>query len=110
MNDCKYYKVEIFIPKSHLEKLCEVLRRLDVGHIGNYSECLSYSEVISRWKPLEGTDPYIGDIGKLTEEKELKVEVTCKEDIVNQFVKEIKEIHPYEEPVINIIPLYKIGL
>ena len=110
MNDCKYYKVEIFIPKSHLEKLCEVLRRLDVGHIGNYSECLSYSEVISRWKPLNGTNPYIGNVGEVSEEKELKVEVTCEFDNIDNILKEIKKVHPYEEPVINIIPLYKVGL
>jgi hypothetical protein len=110
MNEFKYCKVEVFIPKEYLNALCEVFNRLDVGHIGRYSECLSYSEVIGRWKPLDGTNPFIGEIGKLEEEKELKVEVTCKVEIINKLIEEIKKVHPYEEPVINVIPLYKVGL
>lgn len=110
MNDFKYCKVEVFIPEDFLNKLTKVFNKLDVGHIGNYSECLSYSEVRGRWKPLSGTNPYIGEIGKLEEEKELKVEVTCEKKITEELIKEIKKVHPYEEPVINVIPLYKTGL
>lgn len=110
MNKFKYCKVEVFIPKEHLYKLCEVFNKYDIGHIGKYSECLSYSEVVSRWKPLKGADPYIGELGKLEEEKELKVEVTCDKKLIDKLINEIKKIHPYEEPVINVIPLYKTGL
>ena len=110
MNDFKYCKVEVFIPKSYLNKLCEVFKKLDVGHIGNYSECLSYSEVISRWRPLKDADPFIGELGKLEEERELKVEATCEKNMVKTLIEEIKKVHPYEEPVINAIPLYEIGL
>ncbi len=45
--DFKYCKVEVFIPKDYLEELSNVFKKLDIGHIGKYSECLSYSEVIS---------------------------------------------------------------
>ena len=110
MSDFEYCKVEVYIPNAYLGKLCDAFNKLDVGHIGKYSECLSYSEVVSRWKPLNGSNPFIGNIGKLEEEKELKVEVTCKVEMVNKLIKEIKKVHPYEEPVINVIPLYKIGL
>ena len=110
MENFKYCKVEVFIPKSYLNKLCEVFKKLDVGHIGNYSECLSYSEVVSKWKPLKGADPFIGELGKLEEEKELKVEATCEKNMVKTLIEEIKKVHPYEEPVINAIPLYEIGL
>lgn len=108
--DFKYCKVEVFIPKSYLDKLCKVFNKLDVGHIGKYSECISYSEVISRWKPLEGSEPFIGKINKLESEKEFKVEVTCDKEIVDKLINEIKKVHPYEEAVINVIPLYRIGI
>ena len=102
--------MEVFIPQKFLGELSKVFNKLDVGHIGKYSECLSYSEVISRWKPLKGSDPYVGVINKLEEEKELKVEVTCEKQIVDKLISEIKRVHPYEEAVINVIPLYRIGL
>ncbi len=110
INNFKYCKIEIFIPKDYLNKLCKVLSDMDVGHIGNYDNCLSYSNVIGRWRSLEGTNPFIGEIGKISEEEEVKVETTLPTENVYMVIKAIKNIHPYEEPVINVIPLYMTGL
>ena len=105
-----YCKLEIFIPESHLAVLQKTLRACDAGHIGKYDSCMSYSHVIGTWRPLEGTNPYSGRIGEVSTEPELKVEVTCKIDEVDKIIAAIKAIHPYEEPVINAIPLLRTGL
>ena len=102
-----YCKVEIFIPETHLGVLQRTLREADAGHIGNYDCCLSYSPVTGCWRPLEGTTPYLGNIGEISSEPELKVEVTCRTGQVDKTIEAIKKIHPYEEPVINVIPLYR---
>ena len=103
-------KLEIFIPESHLEALRQALRRVDAGHIGKYDSCLSYSRVTGCWRPLEGTHPYLGRIGAVSEETELKVEVTCLREKVDETLSAIRAVHPYEEPVINVIPLWRTGL
>ena len=54
------FKLEIFIPETHLDMLQTALHGVDAGHIGNYDCCLSYSRVMSTWRPLAGTNPYIG--------------------------------------------------
>jgi hypothetical protein len=99
------YKIEIFIPKEYLEELREVLVKSNAGKHGNYDSCLSYSEVSGSWRPLEGANPFDGEIGVLKTSKELKVEVTCPKKYVKEAIKNIKKVHPYEVPVINIIPL-----
>ena len=91
-------KLEIFIPKSHFSQLQEVLQRVDAGHIGNYDSCLS------------GTDPYIGSVGELSLEPELKVEVTIRAENLEKTLSAIREVHPYEEPVINVLPLLSTGI
>jgi len=48
MNDFKHCKIEVFIPIEFKEKLFKILGDLDVGHIGKYDLCLSYSEVNGR--------------------------------------------------------------
>ena len=106
----EYCKLEIFIPENYLSILQETLSKLDAGHIGSYDSCLSYSHVTSTWRPLNGTKPYSGKIGELSTENELKVEVTCKLSQINEIISGIKKIHPYEEPVINVIPLLRISL
>lgn len=106
-NQFQYCKIEIFIPETHLAILQDALRSVDAGHIGNYDSCLSYSKVISCWRPLEGSDPYLGEKNALSTEPELKVEVTCPRNRVDLTVEAIKKVHPYEIPVINVIPLYR---
>lgn len=109
MAEFKYCKLEIFIPETHLAPLQKALQGVDAGHIGNYDCCLSYSPVTGCWRPLEGTNPYLGSVGEISAEPELKVEVVCLTERVDETVEAVKKIHPYEEPVINVIPLYRTG-
>lgn len=106
----EFCKLEVFVPASHLEQVREALRSVDAGHIGNYDSCLSYSPVTGCWRPLEGTDPYLGEQGELCEAPELKVEVTIRTADVEKTVAAVKAAHPYEEPVVNAIPLLATGL
>lgn len=103
-------KLEIFIPETYLGLLQEALQRVDAGHIGSYDCCMTYSAVTSCWRPLEGSTPYIGNCGEISMEKELKVEVTCLRARLKETLDSIKKIHPYEEPVINVILLYMTGM
>ena len=110
MAEFEYCKLEIFIPETHLAALQRALEEADAGHIGNYDCCLSYSRVTGCWRPLAGTRPYQGVVGEIGAEPELKVEVTCRTEKVDETVEAVKRIHPYEEPVIQAIPLYRTGL
>ena len=103
--DFDYYKLEIFIPETHFRVLQKALQEVDAGHIGNYDSCLSYSKVTGTWRPLEGTHPFIGEAGEISEEPEIKVEVTVRAERLRETVDKIKTVHPYEEPVINVIPM-----
>lgn len=106
----RYCKFEIFIPETHFPALQKALQDVDAGHIGNYDSCLSYSRVIGTWRPLDGTNPYIGVQGEISAEEELKVEVTVKSEKIQETIDTIKAVHPYEEPVINVIPLWEVGI
>lgn len=108
--ECRFIKLEIFLPESHLEQLRNALRRVDAGHIGSYDSCLSYAPVTGCWRPLEGTAPYLGEPGQLSCQPELKVEVTIGAERLKETVEAVRAVHPYEEPVINAIPLIATGL
>ena len=103
--DVQYYKLEIFVPETHFRVLQKALQEADAGHIGNYDSCLSYSRVTGTWRPLSGTKPFIGMEGEISEEPELKVEVTIRAEILDTVMRAIKAVHPYEEPLINVLPL-----
>lgn len=46
----------------------------------------------------------------ISTEPELKAEVTCRTGRLKETLAAIKKVHPYEEPVINVIPLYMTGM
>ncbi len=108
MNNTQWFKLEIFIPASHLDAVKAALQEVDAGHIGNYDSCLACSTVRSTWRPLAGARPYTGTPGTVSEEVEIKVEVNVKRDSLNDTVAAIRRVHPYEEPLINVIPLHTV--
>ena len=89
--------------------LQDTLRSADAGHIGNYDSCLSYHDVTGCWRALPGSSPYEGEFNVVCEADEYKVEALCLKNRVEETIRAVREIHPYEVPVINAIPLYKIG-
>lgn len=99
------FKIEIFVPQSHVETVREAAASAGAGIIGRYDRCASVTEVIGYWRPLEGANPYEGKIGEVSVEREFKVEVNCPRSVIQDVLKAIRNIHPYEEPLINIIPL-----
>lgn len=110
MSDFLYCKLEIFIPETHLAALQKALFTADAGHIGKYDCCLSYSRVTGCWRPLEDAKPFLGVIGEISSEPELKVEVACRTERVDETIRAVRRIHPYEEPVIHVIPLLRTSL
>ena len=107
--DFEYCKLEIFVPKTHLDAVREALRKADAGHVGNYDCCLSYSETTGCWRPLPGSSPYLGEVGALCCEAEYKVETVCLAEKVEETLRLVRAAHPYEVPVINVLPLYGTG-
>lgn len=76
--DFAHIKLETYIPESHLKALRQALQEVDAGHFANYDSCLSHSRVTGTWRVLEGAHPYIGKIGEISEEEEIKVEVVIE--------------------------------
>lgn len=98
-------KLEIFVPQEYALKIRDELAKIGVGRIGSYDHCLAISPVHGYYRPLPGSDPFDGQIGKISETVEQKLEVNCKRELVNEAITVIRRVHPYEEPLINVIPL-----
>jgi hypothetical protein len=105
LDDFSEVKLEIFIPAENLAALRDVLAEMGAGQIGNYDHCCSVTEVRGYWRPLAGAKPFLGEVGRIEKGIECKLEVNCKRERVKETIQAIRAIHPYEEPLINIIPL-----
>jgi hypothetical protein len=98
-------KLEIFVPQEYTLKIRDELARIGVGRIGEYDHCVAMYPVRGFFRPLPGSHPFDGEIGEIRETQEYKVEVNCKRELVNEAMQVISHVHPYEEPLVNVIPL-----
>ena len=103
--DIKEVKIEVYIPCEFVTKLRDELSKVKAGIIGNYDSCMSVVNVKGYWRPLEEANPYSGKVGEVSEGDECKTEVRCRIEYVKDAIEVIKKVHPYEEPVFNIIPI-----
>ena len=101
----KVYKIETYVPKEALDNIKNGLYSNGFGKIGNYDCCLNWYEVNSSWRPVEGANPYLGEVGKIEYATEYKLEFRCEKKDLKLAIKTIKDNHPYEEVCINIIPI-----
>jgi len=101
----KFLKIETYIPIEYLNVLREELNRTGALSIdSSYDYVMAVSKVTGSWRPLEGSSPFEGETGKLCEAEECKVEFCCRAELMEKAVGAIKKVHPYEVPVINVIP------
>jgi dinuclear metal center YbgI/SA1388 family protein len=75
------------------------------GHIGNYSECSFNADGIGTFRAGEGSIPFVGDIDRPHEEKEIKIEVVFPSFLEHKILAAMKMAHPYEEVAYDLIPL-----
>ena len=98
-------KIAVMIPAASLETIRNSLFETKIGLKGNYTCCSTALKCIGTSKPNELAHPYIGESNKLEIVDEVKLEVICYIENVKEVLNKIHEIHPYEEPAIDIIPL-----
>ena len=98
-------KLEIFVPQDHAMQLADALSEIGVGVIGNYDHCVALTPVRGFFRPMKGANPFEGKVGEINEAAEYKLEVNCKRELVSDALKLIQRVHPYEQPLVNVIPL-----
>lgn len=98
-------KIIVFVPKTHTDVVRQAMGDAGAGKIGNYSHCSFSIDGIGRYKPTEGSKPFIGEVGKFEEVVEERIECVCERSKAKEVIAAIKIVHPYEEVTFDIYPL-----
>jgi len=101
----KRVKIFVTIPIENVEEVRNAVCETGAGIIGNYTYCTSSTKSVGTFKPNDNANPYIGEKNTLKFVEEEKLEVVCDVDNVKKVITKLREVHPYEEPAIDIIPL-----
>ncbi len=100
-----YVKIVVFVPETHTDIVREAIGMAGAGKIGNYSHCSFSSKGIGRFKPENGANPHIGEVGKFEEVVEERIETVCSREKLQEVITAIKKVHPYDEVAFDVYPL-----
>lgn len=98
-------KLSVYVPTTDADHLRSGLAAAGAGHIGQYDNCSFSTLGTGRFKPLEGSNPFIGELNSLEEVSEEKVEVVFASSLQTKIVKAMFAHHPYEEVAYDLWPL-----
>jgi len=104
-NEDRYVKLVAYVPENYSEKVRKSMGAAGAGIVGNYTFCSFSVKGKGRYIPSENSHPTIGEKGKLTTVNEERIETVCQYQKLENIIKAIKKVHPYEEVAIDIYPL-----
>ena len=99
------YKLCFYVPESHLEAVKSATFEAGAGRIGDYDSCCWQVLGQGQFRPLPGSDPYLGRQGQVEQVAEYRVEMVCDAGCVKQAVAAMITAHPYEEPAWDLVAL-----
>lgn len=98
-------KVVVYVPLSAAEAVRSAMFEAGAGCIGNYDSCSFNAQGRGSFKANEKAHPYVGEIGKLHFEDEVRIETVVPKHALNQVVAAMLEVHPYEEVAYDVFAL-----
>jgi len=111
----KIFKFSVYAPIQYADKVSQAIFKAGAGKIGKYTETSFNISGKGTFKPMKGTNPFIGKIGEKEEVQETKIETVVPERDLDSVVQAMKSVHPYEEPAYDAYelktkPSYGIGI
>ncbi len=98
-------KLVVFVPTEHAGRVRDAVTGAGAGAIGAYDSCTFSTPGEGRFRPLEGADPAIGQLGRVEMVPEVRVESVYPRPLRRQVVEAMRAAHPYEEPAFDLIEL-----
>jgi dinuclear metal center YbgI/SA1388 family protein len=99
------FKLSVFVPLTHIDKVAEAIHQAGGGVIGEYSHCSFRTTGTGTFRGSLESNPSIGKKDVVESVEEVKLEVLVDQWKLNQVISSMKNTHPYEEVAYDIFPL-----
>ncbi|MGD0525335.1 MAG: Nif3-like dinuclear metal center hexameric protein, partial [Polyangiaceae bacterium] len=98
-------KLVTFVPAEHVEAVSRALFAAGAGRIGDYTSCSFRTAGTGTFFGGEGTQPVVGEAGRLEQAPELRLETVVPVGRAQAVVDALRAAHPYEEPAFDLVRL-----
>ena len=99
------FKLVTFIPEGQLDQVRRAVWDAGAGVIGNYRECSFNLRGVGTFFGADDSTPAVGEAGRLEQIDEVRVEFVCPANRLDRAIVQLRIVHPYEEPAIDVYPL-----
>lgn len=96
------YKLSFFVPQSHVDVVKGAVFAAGGGRIGLYDHCAWQVLGLGQFRPLDGSQPFMGEAGQVEQVEEWKVELVVSDELIRSVVEALKQSHPYETPAYEV--------
>jgi hypothetical protein len=95
------YSLVFYVPESHVEEVKRAVFDAGAGRIGDYRCCAWQVPGTGQFEPMEGSQPFLGQQGRLERVDEFRVEMVCVDDSIESVIRALRDAHPYDEPAFH---------
>ena len=108
MTESSLFRLEFYVPASHLETVKAAMFAAGAGKVGNYDCCAWQTQGQGQYRPLPESNPFSGELDKLQIANEFKVEMVCEKQFIAAATQALKQNHPYEEVAYAVLALQAV--
>ena len=98
-------KVVVYAPLAAAEAVRRAMFEAGAGCIGNYDSCSFNAQGQGTFKANENAHPYVGEVGMVHFEDEVRIETVVPKHALNQVIAAMLKVHPYEEVAYDVFAL-----
>ena len=103
-------KLTTYVPVADADRVRQALASAGAGVIGDYDSASFSTPGEGRFRPLEGANPTIGEVGALEVVDEVRIECVLVRAARPRVVSAMLAAHPYEEPAYDVVELADPGV
>lgn len=94
-----------YVPVDHAEAVKDAIFAAGAGRIGDYDRCCWQTLGTGQFRPLPGSQPFIGSTGTEEHVPELRIELVVAEPDFPAVLAALLAAHPYETPAYSYWPI-----
>jgi hypothetical protein len=99
-------KLCFYVPPSHLDQVKTAVFAAGAGRIGTYDSCCWQVLGQGQFRPLAGSQPFLGQKGTVEVVDEYRVEMVCETQHTGAVVAALLASHPYETPAWDMVTVF----
>ncbi len=96
------YKIVVFVPLKNADELTFKMAAAGAGNIGKYSVCSFRTRGVGTFIGSASSKPLVGKKGRFEMVEEVRLEMICEQNDLDEVINTVYRNHPYEEPACEV--------